>query len=174
MEFDIDLSTVPEPRPIPDGVGIGRVLSVEKKPTQSGGEKLTYTIELEAPEEQKKEVGKIWIDFSLSPGALMFLKRFFRAFDYEPKGKFDAEVPVGKRFGFACSIDDDPEWGVRNRFNAYFKADNTVPAMKRSQADVDALVEASQSRVSGGGDGDAKGGKGSKKKGGAAGDATPF
>ena len=150
MEFDIDLSTVAEPRPIPDGIGIGRVLSVEKKPTQSGGEKLTYTVELEAPEEQKKEVGKIWIDFALSPNALMFLKRFFRAFDYEPKGKFDAEVPVGKRFGFACSISDDPEWGVRNRFNAYFKAENTVPGMKRSQADVDALVEASQSRSTGG------------------------
>ena len=158
MEFDIDLSTVPEPRPIPDGIGIGRVLSVEKKPTQSGGEKITYTVELEAPEEQKKEVGKIWIDFSLSVNALMFLKRFFRAFDYEPSGKFDAEVPVGKRFGFACSIQDDPEWGVRNRFNAYFKAENTVPAMKRTQAEVDALVEASQSR-SGGADGGG-GGKG--------------
>lgn len=180
MEFNIDLSTVPELKTIPDGAYIGRVVSVEERGTSTGGKKLTFCIEIEAPQEQKDEVGKIYMDFPTKDaegapsGALFRLKQFSRCFGDVPVGTFDPELWVGKRFGWVCTIEDTLEFGVRNRETVFLSADQVTPVAKRTQADVDKLVENNQQRKAEAGVGDASGAGVSGGGGAGEGGGAPF
>ena len=159
-EFDIDLTKVPDLKPVPDGSYILRCASFEPGTSNTGNPKVTFKFDIEGPKEQKDEVGSVYMDFSLVQAALWRLLRFVKACGLELGPKFKPKLCVGKTVCAICSVDDTPEWGVRNRWNLFYPATGRVAKANRPQKDVDDLVErnAMRNTSSAGGKDDKAGG----------------
>lgn len=133
--LDVDLSQVPSIKPIPDGTYIVRLITHEKKPTQSGKEKLVWRTEILKPDDVAKDVKEFYFDTPLAEKALFRLKQLAEAaLGSAPGSGFDTVALNGKEVGLVVTLESTPEWGERNRVQQFLTAKNTKPGLKPKTA----------------------------------------
>ena len=161
--FDIDLSKVPTLKTVPGGIYILRIENIEEKKTQAGNDMLSVRCAIEEPVEQRDEVGVVYINFPLSEKAYYRIRDLFAAVGEVPKGGFDTDDLIGKRFGTNCLLESTPQYGVRNNWDSFFAAEDAKPEALQTQAEVDKMVEEHKASKQAETTASAKGGKGKGK-----------
>ena len=146
IDDSIDLTEVADLKTIPEGIYLGTVLNFQRKKTQNDTIKYVYEVQIDAPEEQAKDVGKVFMDFPTSKGAQFRLKQIFKACGSPIIKQFNPNAIIGKKFAFICSVEDTAQWGCRNRFNRFLPAMGVVGKTQRTQAEVDKQSEAAAMR----------------------------
>jgi hypothetical protein len=125
MRFAIDLTTVPELKPIPESVVLLKAVDVKAGKSQSGNDKLTYECEILEPPEIVEQVEKYYLTMPLAEGALFRMKNLFDVCDALTPGEFDDRAIIGKTFGVIMDVEITEEYGVRNRETKFLRASKT-------------------------------------------------
>ena len=137
-EYDFDLTSVAELKPVPDGIYLLQVKSYDEGTSNTGNKKVTFCCEILKPDAQAADVKDVYIMFSLLPSALSMLKGFAVGCGIGPR--FNLDDFLGKQVGGICAVEDTVEWGVRNKWNQWVPARGVVAKANRSQESVDQQV----------------------------------
>ncbi len=125
MRFEIDLTTVPELKPIPESVVLLKAVDVKAGTSGTGNPKLTYECEILEPPEIVEQVEKYYLQMPLAEGALFRMKNLFDVCDALTPGGFDDRAIIGKTFGVIMDVEVTEDYGVRNRETKFLRASKT-------------------------------------------------
>ncbi|HOK84662.1 MAG TPA: DUF669 domain-containing protein [Pseudothermotoga sp.] len=99
MRIDIDLTQIPDLRPLPTGTYIVRITDVKLGESQAGKPKMTLETEVLEPQSVAQEIPKWFFTLSLAEGALFRVKDLFKAVGRLHGGGFDTSELIGETVG---------------------------------------------------------------------------
>ena len=125
MRFEIDLTTIPELKTIPESVVLLKAIDVKSKKSLAGNDMLQYECEILEPAEIVEQVNRYYLQMPLAEGALFRMKNLFDVCDALTPGAFDDRAIIGKTFGVIMDVEVTEEYGARNRPQKFLRADLT-------------------------------------------------
>ena len=130
MRFEIDLTTIPELKTIPESVVLLKAVDVKSKKSQAGNDMLIYECEILEPAEIVEQVNRYYLQMPLAEGALFRMKNLFDVCDALTPGTFDDRAIIGKTFGVIMDVEVTEDYGARNREKKFLRADLTKAEKK--------------------------------------------
>jgi hypothetical protein len=129
MKFDIDLTTVKELKPIPEGAYLMICKDVNSKQSKAGNSMLVYQAEIIEPLEVRNEVDRFFFNMVLTENALFRVKQLFEATGTPiTAGSFDATAVLGEQFIAMVTVQQTEEYpDPRNNIARFLKAGQVEP-----------------------------------------------
>jgi len=131
LEFNIDLTSIKELKPIPPAIVILQIDSVKAGQSKAGNTMLHYATTILAPDDICEKVDKFYFSLTLVDSALWLVKQLQQACGVEiVPGSFNAEAVVGCQVGAKVDLRISEEYGIRNQVSKFYRVEKTIPEVR--------------------------------------------